>query len=67
MLAAGQRSGEFAAFDPVVAAAAVRAIVDATASYLAHTDAADIDHLLSEIVRFIERATASTRDGKQQS
>ncbi|NKY88152.1 TetR/AcrR family transcriptional regulator [Nocardia veterana] len=65
LLAAGQRSGEFAAFDSLVAAAAIRAIVDATASYLAHTDAADIDHLLSEIVRFIERATANT-DGKQQ-
>ncbi|RDI66947.1 TetR/AcrR family transcriptional regulator [Nocardia pseudobrasiliensis] len=58
LLAEGQRSGEFARFDPLIVAAAIRAIIDASAYYLANSDDVDIDHIFSEVVQFIQRATA---------
>jgi TetR/AcrR family transcriptional regulator len=58
LLAAGQLSGEFAEFDPVIAAAAIRAIIDASAYHLANASDADVDHIFSEIIQFVGRATA---------
>ncbi len=66
LLAEGQRTGEFVQFDPVIAAGAIRAIIDASAHYLANYSEVDVDQFFSEILQFVERATAGTHTGGQR-
>jgi AcrR family transcriptional regulator len=57
LLAAGQESGEFGAFDPEVMALAIRAIVDgASFHFTAHPDI-DIEHYIDEAVQLFDKAT----------
>ncbi len=68
LLAAGQHSGEFARFDPSIAAGAIRAIIDASAYHLANGNNVDVDvdHFFSEIMQFIERATTRAHNTRKQ-
>lgn len=63
LLRDGQRAGEFARFDPVIAAAAIRALVDASAQYLANGGDTDIDHFFTEVMHFVDRATRAPATG----
>jgi AcrR family transcriptional regulator len=58
LLAAGQKAGEFGAFDPEVVALAIRAVIDAASfHFTAHTDL-DIDHYIAQAVQLFLKATA---------
>ncbi|MFF5290281.1 TetR/AcrR family transcriptional regulator [Paractinoplanes globisporus] len=59
LLAAGQKSDEFGAFDPEVMSLAIRAVVDGAAHYFpAHPDL-DVDHIIAEAQQIFEKATAA--------
>jgi AcrR family transcriptional regulator len=63
-LRAGQESGAFGAFDPVVVAKTVRAVIDAASFHLTDpdgpgSDPADVDHHITEVVALFERAIGS--------
>lgn len=57
LLAAGQRSDEFGAFDTHVMALAIRAVVDASSfHFTAHPDL-DVEHYIAEAVHLFDKAT----------
>ncbi|MEC3919235.1 TetR/AcrR family transcriptional regulator [Nocardia sp. CDC160] len=65
LLTAGQRSGEFTLFDPLIVAGAIRALIDASAYHLANSNDVDVDHFVSEIMQFVERATTSAHNRRK--
>ncbi|WP_052460757.1 TetR/AcrR family transcriptional regulator [Microbacterium gorillae] len=57
----GQQRHRFGAFDPVVVAKLIRAIIDAASYHLTEAADLDIDHHLDEAIAFVERAVGSRR------
>lgn len=64
MLAAGQESGVFGAFDPEVMALAVRAIVDGASYHFTEHPGLDVAHYIDEAVQLFERATRPSPHGE---
>jgi AcrR family transcriptional regulator len=58
LFTAGQRVGEFRAFDPEVMALAVRAFIDGAAFHFTVHPGLDVEHYIDEAVEIFDRATA---------